>query len=91
MLCDQLLRLCVKVCVVPSEYVTVNVCEGWLPSTPNASMLREVNEPGAKDSVVLDKPLGRLGGAYTNVVPFQVTEEPMYSEDCRCTSSVDRN
>jgi len=49
----QSLKLCVKFVELPSVYVTVKVCDVWLPLTAVASSFSVENWPAGRGMVVL--------------------------------------
>ncbi len=68
--------LCVNVNVVLSVYVTVNVCEVWLPFTPVASIFSPVNWPDGRVIVALSTASNAFDGPMLNVVLLHVTDDP---------------
>ena len=68
--------LCVKLDVVLSVYVTVNVCDAWLSFTPVASILSAVNCPDGRVIVALSTASAAFDGPMLNVVLLHVTDDP---------------
>src|SRR6266567_2158188 len=72
----QSLRLCVNVENVPSAYVTVKVCDFWLPSTPVPSIFKLTNFPDGSETVLPVTTSGALAGPSRNKTPSHSKVEP---------------
>src|SRR5581483_3327542 len=81
---NQSLRLWVNDWVVPSEKWTVKTWPAWLPCTPVASILSEVNLPAGSVTVVLVTALAVFGAPNLNSTPFRARLDPSKLAEYEC-------